>query len=815
MGWGGLVQYPWSITWTDITPRVDLVQGVTITRGASDELSETQPGTATLRLNNEDGALTPGNPTSPFAPFVRRNAPIRISQAVMPARSGAAPYSLSMLADDFDGAVDTARWTNRYGGAALVGGRLRMPMVAGGTSGFQSAREWKLPNSSVCARLTTAPAAGGSSAALSHFILDSTTNGTRIGFQLNVATQSLRCVSFVGFVDGASVDVPYSHIDHLWLRIRETSGTVYWETSGDGWDWTILRTLATPAWVVSQSLIVSLTNNRTGGTGDNIEWDLLGAKVRPRFYGMVNEFPIQWEGLYSTVTISATDLFKRLNRLPVLRSMASEEILRSGPQAFYPLTEDTGSTSAGNVAPLARPALAIVQAGAGGTLELGSSAGPAATGEQVPTFTPASAAAGKYLSVDIGSRIPYSEPGHGGGSGDTLFECWFNASTTARVMMSWQDGGPDAFENSIRFSLETGTGKLKLDERFGGNAASAVAATPNLADGKWHHLVYSSASAVQTAWVDGVSYSLACLPKNDLRILQVGAYRGGSLWAGSISHVAIYVDTGDGPYGSDLALHYAAGMTGYEGEAADDRITRLAGYAGVDSVTILGSLHDPVATQGPAGSGVVARMREVESTESGRLYAERDYYGLAYQSRDLRYNPDANSEVFSIAYADLETSGLVLADDDQKLCNQVEGSRPGGATQTVSAPASVFAFGVYEQQLNLIKTSDNSVMDAAAWIVSRYANPEPELREVPVEAATMPEFLDVLDADISSYFTVYDLPAQAPASELRVTVEGYTETIKEQSHVIQFRTSASSRDSVWILEDPTYGVLDVTTRLAY
>lgn len=232
-------------------------------------------------------------------------------------------------------------------------------------------------------------------------------------------------------------------------------------------------------------------------------------------------------------------------------------------------------------------------------------------------------------------------------------------------------------------------------------------------------------------------------------------------------------------------------------------------------MTIWGSTHDPIASQGPGGSSVVARMREVESTESGRLYAERDWYGLAYQSRDVRYNPDPLSEVFTIDYADLETSRVQLADDDQKLCNSVDAVRPGGATQRVTAPSSILAFGEYEESLNILKTSDNSVLDAAYWRVSRYADPVPELREVPIEAYTMPSYLDILDADISSYFSVTNLPAQAPAASVRVTVEGYTETIKERSHVIQFHTSATINDSVWVLDDPVYSVLDSTTRLAY
>ncbi|MEI5036053.1 LamG-like jellyroll fold domain-containing protein [Streptomyces sp. S1A(2023)] len=334
----------------------------------------------------------------------------------------------------------------------------------------------------------------------------------------------------------------------------------------------------------------------------------------------------------------------------------------------------------------------------------------------------------------------------------------------------------------------------------------------NLADGAWHHFVFDQAH--KRLYIDGVAVGpvLAVKSALDYRTLYVGGYRGGRLFDGQIAQVSIHMATG--PLGPLYSQIYDA-ITGFAGESADWRVERLARYAGLSSVTVLGSTHDAVASQGAGGSSVVARLREVESTESGKLYAERDYYGIAYQSRDLRYNPSPADEVFAISYADLETGSVELSDDDQKLCNEVEASRPGGATQRVQASESILAFGVYPESMTLLKTSDLSVLDAAMWRVQRYADPQPELREVPIEAATMPTYLDILDADISSYFTVYDLPEQAPADELRVTVEGYTETIKEGSHLIQFRTSESSRDSVWVLDDPVYSQLDYTTRLAY
>ncbi|MDG9717396.1 LamG-like jellyroll fold domain-containing protein [Streptomyces sp. DH24] len=810
MGWGGLVQAPTTITWTDISSYVDVLkQGVAIRRGAADELSETQPGSATLRLDNQDGRFTPGNAASPYYPYVRRNAPIRISVAVIPTRSGPAPYPLAMLGDDFDAPrLNSSLWTNAYGGAGVVGGRARIPLTPGVGAGLQSAREWRLPGSSLCARLPTLPAANGSSSARANWTIDSSTSGTRLGFQYNAVAQTLRCINEVSFSDGASVDLPYSAIDHLWVRIRESTGTVYWETSGDGFGWTVRRTLATPSWATADTLMVSMTTARTGGTADYIEWDLLGATVRPRFWGMVNEWPVDWEGLVSTVTVTATDLFKRLNRLPPLRPMLAEEIIADRPLAYYPMTEPTDSTSCGDLSGAGRPALVITQAGSGGTLTPGTDDGPPATGGQQPTFTPASATAGKYLAADLGSSVADAVS-----NGFLAIEAWVKTTTASRAILGLASS---SLSSQIVLTLSSG-GQLQVEwTADAGPLQVQAVGGPALTDGSWHHVLYEPATG--DVWIDGVLVNGdIAVPAADLRLLQIGGWRAGRLWAGSIGHVAVYAPSPQegGLIGESLVDHWNAGANGYAGERADQRIQRLARYAGLSSVTVWGATHDPVAGQGEGGRGVVARMREVESTESARLYAERDWYGLGYQSRDLRYNPDPSSEVFTISYADLETSRVQLADDDQKLVNDVEASRPGGATQRVTAPASVLAFGAYPQQLSVLKTSDNSVLDAAYWLVSRYANPGPELREVAVEAHTMPNYLDILDADISSYFSVYDLPAQAPASALRVTVEGYAETIKEASHLIQFHTSASANDSVWVLDDATYSVLDSTTRLAY
>ncbi|MEU3293025.1 LamG-like jellyroll fold domain-containing protein [Streptomyces longwoodensis] len=815
MGWGGLIQYPATITWTDISAYVDQARsGVSITRGASDELSDTQPGTASLLLDNSDGRFTPGNAASPYYPFVRRNAPIRISVAVTPTRTGAGPWPLAMFGDDFDDdRVDPDLWPASSGGVTEVGGRARVPLVPGGSATFQSARVWTLTGSQIAVKVAKLPTANGSSAAAARFMVNSTTSGTRVGFTYNAVTGSLRCVSEVGFSDGAGVTLTYSGIDHLWLRLRESAGTLYWETSPDGFTWTVQRSLATPAWVTSQLVVVDLPASRTGGTADYAEWDLLGATVRPRFYGMVNEFPVDWEGLASHTRITCTDLFKRLNRLPALRSMLAEEILHPSVPgvsvslaAYYPLTEESGATAAGDIGGQGCGALAVTQVGSGGAADFGSD-GLAETGDGSVAFTPASASAGRYLVGDLGA--PFQSAMN---SAALNVEFWFKTTATSRAILGLYE---PSLDHQVAYTLSA-TGELCVEYTDSGGTLSVHNSLVVVNDGQWHHVVHQQYGTPRL-YVDGTARTLqALMPAMvSLRQLHIGGYRSARLFTGQIAHVALSLSNADaGPTLS--ATHYQAGTSGFSGEDADVRVQRLARYADLSAVTVQGSTFDPIASQGPAGSTVVTRMREVEATESARLFAQRDGYGLTFQSRDLRYNPDPASEVFTIDYADLETGDVQLADDDQKLCNSLTASRPGGATQRVTAPSSILAFGLYDPgALSILKTNDLSVLDAAYWRVSRYADPAPELREVPIEAYTMANYLAILSADISSYFSVTGMPSQAPSSSVRATVEGYTETIKAGSHRIQFHTSAGFTDTVWVLDDPVYSVLGATTRLAY
>ncbi|MER7967668.1 hypothetical protein ABTX35_01395 [Streptomyces sp. NPDC096080] len=793
------------IVFTDVSQYADLAQGIDIERGASNERADIQPGTCTIRLDNSDGRFTAARPASPYYPNVKKGSLVRVSVATYTPRTGTAPYSLSQLADDFDdGVISSSLWPGTYGGCTEVAGpgRARIPCAPGVSAGYLSAREWTLPGSQITGKLCTLPAVNGSSALAGGLYLNSTTAGTRLGWRYNALTNQISAESQVGYFDGSAVAFTYSQLAHMWLRIRETSGTVYWESSTNGETWTVRRSLTTPAWATSQTLSVELAAARTGGGGgDFFEWDFLGATMSGRYFGLAGEWPVEWKGLGSTTVLTCTDMLSAASIVKALQPMLVQEMLLDKPTVLFPLTEPSDSTSAGDLSATAGVgALATVQAGAGaGTIAFATGTGPSA--QPAPVFTPTSATNGLYLSGDMGPNFSAANSAF-----RVRAEVWFSTSTAGRVI--WSLASLDGTTRLVML-LDSSTGRIALEkEQYSGGAVTTVYATANLADGKLHHVAYNELT--NEIIVDGTTYTTATGNAADLQRLTVGGYGNGRLFSGTISHLAVYlwaIPT------TELTGHYTAGTTGYAGESAAARMVRLGTYANLP-VTTLGSTFDPVVAQAELGSSALDHMREVERSESGKLLAPRVAGPLVFQSRDLRYNP---VPAVSLDYGDCEQDGIRYGYDDQKQTNAVTVSRPGGATQRVVSQPSIDAYGEKPTDLAVLKTSDNSALDAATWTVSRFADPPPEVRQVPVEAYSMPvaAYRAVLALDVSSALALIGLPDQAPASSTTLFVEGYSERIGLRQHNIDFHTSRADQDTVWILDDPTYSVLDSTTRLAY
>lgn len=136
---GFRVEIDWTSTgtWVDITDRVDLAQELKLTVGRQSVWDDAQPGTLTFTLDNQDGALTPDNPLSPWWPQVGEDVPIR----VVVSQDGAAWRR-------FIGRTDT--WSPTFGAAgATVAvsatdrlGQLTRPMPSA-LAQYVEGRDWE------------------------------------------------------------------------------------------------------------------------------------------------------------------------------------------------------------------------------------------------------------------------------------------------------------------------------------------------------------------------------------------------------------------------------------------------------------------------------------------------------------------------------------------------------------------------------------------------------------------------------------------------------------------------------------------------
>lgn len=892
-----------SPAWTEITQYVDMVQGIRIERGASDELQDIQAGTCSMTLDNSDGRFTSGRASGAYYPNIRKNVPIRI-------RSVSADQNLITNPGFESGLTDwtkttTPTWTTdtthvKVGTQAVrmtwgaVSGQSLFTQLYGldiGTRYTATAYVW-VPTGAPAMECHIEGMAAGTASTLNdtwqrltytftatdtqhRFVIQvvgTPTNGTQCwidaaqvwegssalplnhlangDFETSVANWTSSGTptavrSSVRAKRGASsMLVTWGGIDNQSINSDSMTGLIIgqayvfsawvWVPSGDApvrltvangnlgnpstkfdqWEQINVTWTAT-----ATSHQVRIRHNVIPTAGDQVWMDaaqveegstpsayspLEGAQLHARYYGMVNDWPTKWTGLYATAPIVCTDIFKWLEKQETLQPMLVEEVLLDDPTVYYPLTEPSGSASAGDLSGTAGVgSLSLTQAGSpGGTLEFASGTGPAgAGGAGTPTFTPVSATQGLYLSADVGQNFV---------DANVFFrvraECWFSTSTSGRVIMALTSS--DASTKLI-ISLESGTGKLKIEyQQDGDPLGSVVAATPNLADGKLHYMLFNELADELT--IDGVLYSAVSFSSLDFRLLTVGGYANNRLWSGTISHLALYIRS---VTTAELTPHYTAGSTEYIGESASVRMARIASYVPV-SVFVVGSTFDGVGSQSALGRTPLTHLKEIETTESGKLIADRESAGLIFQSRDVRYNQTA---AVTLAFADLDTDELELADDDQKMVNTVIASRPGGATQRVVDKTARATYGPYEQSLDLMKSSDLKVLDAANWLVSRYADPPTEIRQVPVEAYTLPlvTYRALLEAGVSTAINLTGLPAEAPATTATVTIEGYTETITENQHHLDFHTSRTQADTVWVLDDTTYSVLGTSTRLAY
>lgn len=76
-------------------------------------------------------------------------------------------------------------------------------------------------------------------------------------------------------------NVAYSAVTHLWWRIREASGTTFWETSSDGLSWTAQTSQANPITITALSVLIAGTAFSAAVSPGTFKWNNFNVPPTP------------------------------------------------------------------------------------------------------------------------------------------------------------------------------------------------------------------------------------------------------------------------------------------------------------------------------------------------------------------------------------------------------------------------------------------------------------------------------------------------------------------------------------------------------
>jgi hypothetical protein len=240
------------------------------------------------------------------------------------------------LTDTFDdGVINTTLWSQNYGALIEADGRIKVPCTTG-YAGLRSASIYTLTASHFFLRVYP-PAAGGGTSAAANIFIQTTTGGTDAGFIVDAAGNAVGLYLRSGYADPAAVFLTYNPVDHAWLRIRETAGSIHWDTSPDGIAWTTRRTATAPAWASATTLSVVIEGHRDAGTPDYVQADNVNTPPITTVTGTA--------ALTATSSLTATGTRTTLAAAPLTTSAALTAAAVRTARADSPLTAATSLTA--------------------------------------------------------------------------------------------------------------------------------------------------------------------------------------------------------------------------------------------------------------------------------------------------------------------------------------------------------------------------------------------------------------------------------------------------------------------------------------
>jgi hypothetical protein len=812
-------------TWTDFTSRVRAEQQIRISRGRSDWGQQVDASRCAFTLDNNDGAMTPRNPTGPYYGSIGRNTPCRVSVMTgstyldLPG-SSTSDYAQTVddatldVVGDLDLRIDmtlanwippilvgqtTVEWIGKASGPGAVSwflgarnGRIYFEWSADGTNllGASSTIPPVVPGSGRMAVRVWLDVDNGSGQNVVRFYTAENLDAPWVQLGDPVTQSGVTSIFNstspvrIGNATGFSRTLPLGRCHAAEIR------------NGD-WGPIVAQPRFDEQAVGAASFVDSA--GRTWTTNNNSQI----TNRRTRFVGEISAWNVRWETRHDVVVnVEASGITRRMSqgaspvRSPMYRELTNPN--RSNIVAYWPMEDEAQATT---FASAMDGHAAMPIPGTGGVTPAAYSGWAASaplptysfgtTKVQLPAYT-----ATNYIFTRLFVEVPVA----GVTGTDRLFS--FTTTGTARTWSLFLDtaGNLDlrAYDTDGTQLFASGFGVFQIN---GKQRHIAVELTQTGADVEWDVLTFrideSTLSSTLTTSMSGTLAGYTCGAATEARIGQSGLLNGTA-----IGHLAF----------ADLNTAYAdtgGAMIGWNGEATSSRLYRL----GVEELSPCFGASISDEQMGVQGlSTVLELMREAETADEGILFESREHYpGFRFRDHVSLYNQTAVM-VLDYTGSDGLVTPLDPVDDDQAVRNDITVQRTGGSStrRTLdSGPLSTAVppdgVGIYTDSVTKNLYADAQTSEHAGWRLhvgtwdeTRY----PVVRIMLANATHMIE--DAASVDIGDRMHITNPPSWLPPDTIDLIVQGYQEVLDQFTWTIDYNCSpAGSWDVTWAGDDDT------------
>lgn len=536
------------------------------------------------------------------------------------------------------------------------------------------------------------------------------------------------------------------------------------------------------------------------GTGNYHRGTAFLASMRPRWDLSTN---------FAVVDVVAQGRLRRAQRrTQPLHSAAYRSISGVGqpsftPVAYWSFEDGSSATSAASAIPDVRPASASGVTFAADDTFVGSDSLPTLASTSVVTGTvPTYTATDQWVAV-WALKIP-SEPA----ATTTLMEI-STTGTASRWVLELAPGTSAlhirAYDSAGVSALDAAVAVTETDF-YGATILFLVGVTKN------------GTGVNYTVWAlssdgngTGVAGTLASFSGGNATKFRVPAQAG--LAGATLGHVAVYTDTAFDP-NLDNSTLAAAVVDGNHNERPWARFQRLCTEENVPYIMDQGDNLE--LTMGPQGTAsFISLLRECETVE-GCVMNDSGVFGatglLWFPATSDRLNLTA---AMTLDMASGHVESFQPAFDDQDIVNDVEVVRLAGSTARVTDPASIAVEGNYVDQVTANTDDDTFLEHLAGWRVNlgtvrgmRFPAVTTNFRRATSLATTW------MSCPLFSRVDITNPPVQYPPDDIAAMLEGYTETIADDTFEATLYLAPYAPYAVGTIADTSGDTSDILGRLS-